>query len=75
MSRSPTVSATRSAICAAEVGQVVPVAAAVEHALGVVHLAVPDQVDDRRLAVVSVTRGLPGAAAAAAAAGRASSTV
>ena len=45
MSRSPIVSAIRWAIVVAEVGEVEPVAAAVEHALGVVDLAVPQQVD------------------------------
>ena len=63
----------------AEVGEVVAVAASVEHALGVVHLAVAQQVDDgvRGLALLgSHGVGFSWAAAAARAAwGRASSTV
>ena len=63
----------------AEVGEVVAVAAAVEDALGVVDLAVAQEVDDgvRGLALVG-THGVGfswAAAAARAASGRASSTV
>ena len=59
----------------AEVGEVEPVAAAVEDALGVVHLTVAQQVDDR---VGGLAHGVSyawAAAAARAASGRASSTV
>ena len=58
----------------AEVGEVEPVAAAVEDALGVVDLAVAEQVDDR-LHQVAVLPVAGAAAAARAAAGSASRTV
>ena len=58
----------------AEVGEVEAVAAAVEDAVGVVHLAVAQQVDDR-VGGAGHRTGLSVAAAARAASGRASSTV
>jgi hypothetical protein len=58
----------------AEVGEVEAVAAAVEHAVGVVHLAVAQQVDDRS-GVPVIARASSVAAAARAASGSASSTV
>ena len=75
MSRSPMVSATRRAIRRAEVGEVEPVAAAVEDALGVVDLAVAEQVDDRLHQERFLPSEAAAAAAARAAAGSASRTV